>query len=153
MLKTVLFQTIQFSIQNQFYFKQFSLALVHNLVLFDPLIGSYQVLPLWARVDLGAMVIKEYSAFPKAPVLLEPHSRLFSVIIQDTCWWGSYLSAEKQLVYSTTPADWANRYRAPTEKLYQSNHHINKLANHCYMTKFSNTYLNLEIFMISNLRC
>ena len=26
---------------------------------------------------------------------------------QDTRWWGSYLSAEKQSVYSTVPADWA----------------------------------------------
>ena len=40
----------------------------HSLVLFD----SY-VLPLRVRVDLGAMAIKRYSAFPKAPALLEPH--------------------------------------------------------------------------------
>ena len=38
------------------------------LVLFNP----YQVLPLRARVDLGAMAIKGYSAFPKAPTSLEP---------------------------------------------------------------------------------
>ena len=50
----------------QFYFNQFSLALVHNLVLFDPYIGPYQVQPLQARVDLGVMAIKEYFAFPKA---------------------------------------------------------------------------------------
>ena len=30
-------------------------------------------LPLRAAVDLGAMVMKEYSAFPKAPALLKPH--------------------------------------------------------------------------------
>ena len=30
------------------------------------------MLPLQARVDLGAMAMKGYSAFPKAPALLEP---------------------------------------------------------------------------------
>ena len=38
------------------------------------------MLPLWARMDLGAMAMKGYSAFPKAPASLEPHQRLFSVI-------------------------------------------------------------------------
>ena len=42
------------------------------LVPFNPLIGPYQVLPLRARVDLGAMAMKGCSAFPKAPALLEP---------------------------------------------------------------------------------
>ena len=46
------------------------------LVLFNPQIGPYQVLPLPARVDLGAMVIKGYFAFPKAPELLEPHHQI-----------------------------------------------------------------------------
>ena len=36
----------------------------HSLVLFDLFIGSYQVLPLWERVDLQAMTVKGYSAFP-----------------------------------------------------------------------------------------
>ena len=49
----------------QFHFKQFS------LVLFDPKIVLYQVLPLRARVDLGAMAMKGYSALPNAPALLE----------------------------------------------------------------------------------
>ena len=45
-IRTVLFQTIQFCISivfvyiqlnvKKFYFKQFSVALVHSLVLFDP---------------------------------------------------------------------------------------------------------------------
>ena len=43
------------------------------LVLFNPEIGPYGVVPLRARVDMGAMAIKGYSAFPKAPVLLETH--------------------------------------------------------------------------------
>ena len=50
----------------QFYFKQFNLAQAHSLFLFDPEIGSYQMLQLEARVDLGAMAMKRYSAFPKA---------------------------------------------------------------------------------------
>ena len=41
------------------------------LVLFNPKIGPYQVLPLRARVNLGAMAMKGYSAFPKASALLE----------------------------------------------------------------------------------
>ena len=53
----------------QFYFKQFSSACVHGLnmktVLFNPNIRP--------SVDLGAMAMKECSAFPKAPALLEPH--------------------------------------------------------------------------------
>ena len=60
----------------QSYLKQFSLACVHSLVLFDPYIGTYQVLPLWARVDLGAMAMKGFSAFPKTPVLLKSHPEI-----------------------------------------------------------------------------
>ena len=37
---------------------------------------TYQVLPLQARVDLGAIAIKENSAFPKAPALLEHHDQI-----------------------------------------------------------------------------
>ena len=39
-------------------------------------IGPYQVLPLRAREDLGAMAMKGYSAFPKVPALLEPHHQI-----------------------------------------------------------------------------
>ena len=34
------------------------------------------MLPLWARLDLGAMAMKGYSIFPKAPALLEPHHQI-----------------------------------------------------------------------------
>ena len=44
----------------------------YQVVLFNQLIGPYQVLPLRDRVDLGAMAVKEYSAFPKSTGLLEP---------------------------------------------------------------------------------
>ena len=116
--QTVLFQIIQFSIstqfrrQKQFYFKQFSSALVHRLnvktVVFsintrfkcknqyserstqfhrqDP----YQVLPLRARVDQGVMAMKGYFTFPKAPALLEPHHQIVQCHIQDTRWGGVF---------------------------------------------------------------
>ena len=44
------------------------------------------MLPLWDRVDLGAMAIKGYSAFPKAPASLESHHQIVSYHIQDTHW-------------------------------------------------------------------
>ena len=92
-MKIVLFQTIQFSMTTQFncqkyfYFKLFSLlkqflfqtiqfSISMLLVLFNPLIGSYQVLPFWARVDLGAMAMKGCSRFPKDPASLEPHHQI-----------------------------------------------------------------------------
>ena len=48
-----------------------------SLVLFDPQIGPNQVLPLWTRVNLGAMAMKGFSAFLKVPALLEPHPQIF----------------------------------------------------------------------------
>ena len=65
------------------------------------------MLPLRARVDLGAMAMKGYSAFPKAPALLQPHHLMFSVISRHSLGGGSYPSAEVQSVYSTAAADWA----------------------------------------------
>ena len=44
----------------------------------------YQVLPLQARVDLGAMAMKGYSAFLKAPALLEPDYEIISCHTQYT---------------------------------------------------------------------
>ena len=34
------------------------------------------MLPLQFKVYLGAMAMKGYSAFPKAPALLEPHHQI-----------------------------------------------------------------------------
>ena len=79
MSKIVLFEIIQFSTSTQFKCKhgsivkktflfqdiQFSISM--PLVLLNPLIGRYQVLPHRARVDLGAIAMKGYSVFPKAP--------------------------------------------------------------------------------------
>ena len=46
------------------------------------------MLPLRARVDRVAMARKGYSAFPKAPALLEPHDQIVLCHIQDTRWGG-----------------------------------------------------------------
>ena len=34
------------------------------------------MLPLQVKADQGAMAMKEYSTFPKAPALLEPHNHI-----------------------------------------------------------------------------
>ena len=47
-----------------------------SLVELDPQIGLYQVLPLRTGEDMGAMVMKEYSTFPKALALLKPHHQI-----------------------------------------------------------------------------
>ena len=79
MSKTVLFQAIQFSISAQFKCLT---------VLFDPLIKLYQVLPLWAKVNLGGMAMKRYLAFPKTPTLWKPRHQMVWCHIQDTRWGG-----------------------------------------------------------------
>ena len=56
------------------------------LVLFNPLIGPYQVLLHRAKVDLGAVAMKGCSAFPKAPTSLETHHQIVLCHIQDTHW-------------------------------------------------------------------
>ena len=55
-----------------------------HFVLFDSLIGPYQVLPLRVRVDPRTMVMKRYSTFPKYP-RLEPLQVWFNVISK-TLW-------------------------------------------------------------------
>ena len=51
------------------------------------------MLPLRARVDIRAMTIKGYTAFPNAPALLGRHSQIVWSYIKDTHLGGSYLSA------------------------------------------------------------
>ena len=63
---------MQFKFQNSSISNN-SVLHMYSLVLFNPLIGSYQVVSLWVRVDLGAMAMNGYSALPKAPALLESH--------------------------------------------------------------------------------
>ena len=68
------------------------------------------MLTLRAREDLEAIAMKEYSAFPKAPDLLELHHQIVECHIQDT-HGGGYPSAEMQSVYSTASVDWNLRQR------------------------------------------
>ena len=62
-----LFQIIQFRISTHFKCQT---------VLFDLLIGSYQMLPLRHRLNLGAIAIKRYFSFLKEPALQEPHHQI-----------------------------------------------------------------------------
>ena len=72
--KTFLFQAIKFS--QTVLIQTIQLSINMQLVLFNPLIGPYQLLPFRARVNLGAMAMKGCSAFPKAPVSLKPHHQI-----------------------------------------------------------------------------
>ena len=60
------------------------------------------------RTLSDATTSKGYSAFPKAPALLEPRNQIVKCHSQGTSWGGYYPSAEMHSVYSTTPADWAS---------------------------------------------
>ena len=60
-VKKILFQAIQFNQTVLIHTIQFSLSI--QLILFNPSI-----------VALGAMAMKGYSAFSKAPASLEPHN-------------------------------------------------------------------------------
>ena len=55
------------------------------------------------------MAIKGYSAFTKAPALLEPHHQIVWCHIHETRWGGAYPTAEEQSVNSTAAADRANQ--------------------------------------------
>ena len=101
----ILFLTIQFSISHLFAF-----SLKCRTVLFNPLIGPYQVLPLWATINLKAITMKGCSAFSKASALLEPHHQIVLVSYPGYSLKESYLSGEMQSVYSSAPADWAAHF-------------------------------------------
>ena len=49
--------------------------------------------------------------------------------MQDTRWGGSYPSAEKQSVYSTAPADWANEGRNRRRWQKGIGQYVEKLKN------------------------
>ena len=68
------------------------------------------MLPLRARVDLGALAVKGFPHSPKLQYCWNLTIRLFSVINRTFIEVGSYPSAEKQSVYSTAPADWAKSF-------------------------------------------
>ena len=67
------------------------------------------MLPLQARVDLGAMAMKRYSAFPKAPALLEPHHQIVKCHIQDTCWRGVLPLCREAVGVSFSPSRLGNK--------------------------------------------
>ena len=56
------------------------------------------------------MAIKRYSAFPKAPTLLEPHHEIVSSHTQETRGGVSYPSAKMPSVYSTALNGWPTGY-------------------------------------------
>ena len=89
MSKSVLFQTIQFNVNIASMPKKYSLT--SNSVLHNYTVSSIWLIdrpPLmravWARVDLGTMPMNGYSAFPKAPALLEPRHQIAKCHMQDT---------------------------------------------------------------------
>ena len=79
-----------------------------QIVLFDPKIEPYQVLPLKVRVDLGVMEMKGYSTFTKYPALLKPHHQIVQVSYSGHSLGEFYPSVEMQPAYSTAPANWAS---------------------------------------------
>ena len=68
------------------------------------------VLPLWARVVLGAMTVKVYSGFPKLKHPWNITLKYFRVISRMLVSGGSYPTTEMQSIYSRTPADWASSW-------------------------------------------
>ena len=72
---------------------------------------TLSVLPLRARVDLGAMTMNGYSTFPKAPALFEPHNQIVYCHKQDTRWEQEcYTSLGMHSVYSTAPGGWTENH-------------------------------------------
>ena len=120
MSKTVLFQTIQFSIQKHFHFKQFSLALVCSLnvkrVLFQAIQFSIitQFSSIWpihrtlSGATTGSDVNKRVLSFPQGSSITgtSPSDCLVSYP-GHALRVESYPSVEVQTVYSTALADWA----------------------------------------------
>ena len=87
------------------------------------------MLPLWTRIDLGAMEIKGYFIFPKIiEALLSDCLMLYLGCSLE--WGGAYLSAKMQSVYSTAPADLATddcmKIIFLTEILVSYNHVLKK---------------------------
>ena len=87
----------------RFYFKQFTLALVHCLVLFDPLTGPLSGVTTKDHRGSGSDGIEGLLCIPQIS-----SSDCFESY-QDTRW-GVLPSIEVQSVYSTVPADWAKQH-------------------------------------------
>ena len=74
--KIFLFKAIQFSQADLIETIEFSISM--QLVLFNPYIGPYQVLPFQTRVDLGAMAMKGCSRCILQSQLTEQYTKLMS---------------------------------------------------------------------------
>ena len=73
----------QFYINNSILYKSFVCTQFEcQIVLFNPLIGLYQVLPIWARVDRAVMAMKGLSKLPKLQHYWSLTIRLFSIILE-----------------------------------------------------------------------
>ena len=62
------------------------------------------MLSLWARVDMGTMAGKEYSAFPKATALLKLTIGLISVIVRTLVEGGVLLFCRDTAVIFYSPS-------------------------------------------------
>ena len=106
MSKTVLFQTIQFSIQKTVLFQttQFNISTHFSSIWpIDRTVWCYHFGTYW-------IAMKRYFAFPKAPSLLEPHHQIVYCHISGHSFGKFYPSEEKQLMYSIAPTDWAKYF-------------------------------------------
>ena len=97
------------------------------------MIGSYQVLPLRARVDLRAMAMKEYFTIPKDCLVSYPGH----------LWVEIYPSAETQSVYSAAPADWAILV-----KIKDLDHRYNETDKQ--MSKLIYLFLSVMVVIVGN---
>ena len=87
----------------QINLKQFRLAYIHSLVLFDPKIGPYMLLPPRAIVGLGAMTRKGHSATTLAQISTITGGSQSDCLVSypgHSKGGGYFFSAGKQLVYS-----------------------------------------------------
>ena len=126
-----------------------------QLVLFNPQIGPYQVLPFRARVDLGAMAMKGCFTFPKAPASLEPHHQVVQCHILDFHWRGKGLTSQQRCsrcILHPPSSDWA---RIQKEKTICKN----SLASFCNMkyvnviSKFSYVFVHNIIYYSIYIMC
>ena len=87
MSKTVLFQTLQFIISTQFQYKK---TFLFQIIQFSISTQISSIRPidrtLPGSTTPGQSGPGRYSAFPKAPALLELHHRIVSCYTRDTRW-------------------------------------------------------------------
>ena len=123
MSRTVLFQTIQFSIQKQFHFKVRSLNVKTVLFQVIQLSISTHFSSIWPidRSLSGATILGQSgpgSDGNEGVICISQSSSITGTSPSDCLVWYpghllgglSYPSAEKQSVYSTAPADSASKY-------------------------------------------